>query len=104
MSSATKNKRIYIRLTEKDYDLLRKIVEDNGFQTMSAYVLGCIHEKKVPDIDRKALRELTHQLYKTGTNLNQLTRLANTQGIIVKELDDVLQEVKDTVNRINELI
>ncbi|MBQ6100501.1 MAG: plasmid mobilization relaxosome protein MobC, partial [Methanobrevibacter sp.] len=59
---------------------------------------------KIPDESRKELRDLRNQLLKIGTNLNQLTRLANTQGIIIGDLDQTLKEVTDTVGKINDLI
>ena len=104
MRSLSKNKRIYVRISEKDYKQLQDLIKNSDIPNMSAYVISCIREKKIPDVARKELRELRNQLYKVGTNLNQIARLANTQGIFVKDLDDVLQNVKETVNKINELI
>lgn len=104
MKSLSKNKRIYVRITEKDYKQLQELIKDSDIPSMSAYVISCIREKKIPDTARKELRELRNQLYKVGTNLNQIARLANTEGIFVKDLDQVLKEVNDTVNKINELI
>lgn len=104
MRSNIKNKQINIRLSEKDYSLFKELVKDNDISGMSAYVVSCIREKKIPDTARKELRELRNQLYKVGTNLNQIARLANTEGIFVKDLDQVLKEVNDTVHKINELI
>lgn len=103
MRSDVKTKQVNIRLSEKDYKHFQELAKANN-TTMSGYVLGCIREKKIPDESRKELRELTHQLYKIGTNLNQLTRLANTTGIIVKDLDQTLAELNDAVHSINELI
>ncbi|MBE7072614.1 MAG: MobC family plasmid mobilization relaxosome protein [Ruminococcaceae bacterium] len=104
MKSLSKNKRIYVRITEKDYKQLQELIKDSDIPSMSAYVISCIREKKIPDTARKELRELRNQLYKVGTNLNQIARLANTEGIFVKDLDQVLKEVNDTVHKINELI
>lgn len=103
MKSSTKSKQINIRLSEKDYVHFQDLAKTNN-TTMSGYVVSCIREKKVPDEARKELRELRNQLLKIGTNLNQLTRLANTQGIIIGDLDQTLKNVNETVNKVNELI
>ena len=103
MRSVTKNKQINIRLSDKDYKQFQELTRANK-TTMSGYVTSCIREKKVPDESRKELRELRNQLLKIGTNLNQLARLANTQGIIIGDLDQTLKDVTDTVGKINELI
>lgn len=103
MRSDNKTKRVYIRMSEKDYKQFHDLAAENN-TNMSAYVISCIREKKIPDESRKELRDLRNQLLKIGTNLNQLTRLANSQGIIVGELDQVLNNVNDAVGKINELI
>lgn len=103
MRSVIKTKQINIRLSDKDYKQFQELTKANK-TTMSAYLVSCIREKKIPDESRKELRELRNQLLKIGTNLNQLTRLANTQGIIIGDLDQTLKEVTDIVGKINELI
>lgn len=111
MESESKSKRLYIRLSNKEFNKLQELAKRSGKASMSAYVLECSlknkpanEELKLQGEAKKDVRELTHQLYKIGTNLNQLTRLANTEGIIVKDLDQVLNELTDTVKKINELL
>lgn len=103
MRSVIKTKQINIRLSPKDYNQFQELTKANK-TTMSGYLVSCIREKKIPDESRKELRDLRNQLLKIGTNLNQLTRLANTQGIIIGDLDQTLKEVTDTVGKINDLI
>ena len=103
MRSNIKNKSLHIRISDKDYKQFQELTKASG-TTMSGYVISCIREKKVPDEARKELRDLRNQLLKIGTNLNQLTRLANTQGIIIGDLDQTLKDVTETVGKINELI
>lgn len=103
MRSEIKNKNLHIRISSRDYERFQELVDANNMN-MSEYIIGCIREKKIPDESRKEIRELRNQLLKIGTNLNQLARLANTQGIIVGDLDQVLKDVNDTVKKINELI
>lgn len=111
MESESKTKQLHLRITAKEYSKLQELAKRSGKASMSAYVLECSlknkpsnEELKLQGEARKDVRDLTHQLYKIGTNLNQLTRLANTEGIIVKDLDQVLNELTETVKKINELL
>lgn len=109
-----KRKAINVRfLLNTEYKQLLKQAEKAGYSTknLSKYIKeislkGKIVVKKADLKDVETAKEIIFQLRKTGVNLNQLTKLANTKKddnlttLLIKEL----KEIKEKVSKIEQII
>ena len=59
---------------------------------------------KVSNVDPRELHDVKVELKRIGTNLNQLTRLANSGKINNKELIKLLKDVKESNLRTQEVL
>jgi hypothetical protein len=72
--SRTRQKQIVIRMTETEFARVKKQIAASGLKQQE-YLIRAILNK--PIINTEGMKELIPQLKKLGTNLNQMTRLAN---------------------------
>lgn len=90
-----------VRLSQLEEEQMKIKAEANGLNP-SEYVRELIlHGGKVDTsftIDR---RDLINQISKVGNNINQLTRLANTNELVS---DSILKQVVDLLKEIQKLI
>jgi len=96
-----KIKRINLRVTEKDYEKIRKKAKKTKMN-MSQYVSLSALDRDFVVIED--LKGLIHQLSKVGNNLNQLTMLAHQnrlKEINVRETQAVLKEIWELLNKIS---
>lgn len=91
--SRTNTKQIVIRMTEKNFERIKKKVAASGLKQQD-YLLRAILNKPIVNTD--GLREFSAQLKSIGNNLNQLTRLANMGfPISSSELAEIRKELNN---------
>lgn len=92
--------RIQVRLNDEEYDFFTHNLELTGL-TAESYLRKLICEKtprvkEVTELDR----DIANQLYAIGNNLNQVSRRANSMGVInvklfsesVKNFENIMRE------------
>ncbi len=98
-SSATKNKKVSIRLTPHQQKTLHQKSQQEGYLNQSHWVLACVlanlFKEPVLTVDEiKALHESSRQLAAIGRNLNQIARVLNIEfresNKMTKEAIDLL--------------
>ncbi len=95
-----KNRFIGFRVTEKEYQKIERKAK-KAKMNISQYVsLSALGRDIVVFED---LKELTHQLAKVGTNLNQVTMLAHQGRINVVDLSSVKKVVEEIWQLLNSL-
>lgn len=89
----SKPKQIVIRVSEKEFDRIKKKVEKSKL-TQNEYLLRAALDKKIVVID--GLRDLTIELKRIGNNLNQLTRAVHEGKTNCRtELSEINEEMKE---------
>ena len=84
-----RNYTVTIRMNEAEYDLLQSKVKESG-QTQQAVVLHAIADLKIASAEEveelkklnQMLAEIFSQLRGAATNLNQIARKMNTDGVM----------------------
>lgn len=78
--------RVQVRLSDEEYDFFRRNLELTGL-TAEAYLRQLINGRtpKVKEFT-KLEKDIASQLYAIGNNLNQISRRANSMGIINVDL------------------
>ena len=102
----TRPKQIVIRMTEKEYELVKKKVEQSGMNQQD-YLITALTEKEIKNTE--ALRELFPQLGKMGSNLNQIAKKLNQIGYVdyngelktvLKGCDEIWQLLKQYLQKL----
>ena len=87
-----RNYTVTIRMNKAEYDLLQNKVKESG-QTQQAVVLHAISDLKIASAEEveelkklnQMLAEILSQLRGAATNLNQIARKLNTDGVMLME-------------------
>ena len=93
------------RCTEEEAEQIRKKIEKSGC-TIQEYLLKGALEKEINVIDMGQIRELTVELKREGTNLNQIARNlhegGNTYGLdkTKKELEETWQLLRQCLAKL----
>lgn len=103
MSSGTQTRKrqqlLPIRCTEEEAQELRAAKDAGGFDTMADFIRAkCLRgtrSPRLPAFDRQQFARLLAEVGKVGSNVNQLARVANTNGELpaAHELEAIWQEV-----------
>lgn len=70
----TRSKQLVIRMSEKEYETVKKKVEKSGMRQQD-YLIRCCTGKPVMNTD--GLKELSPELKRIGVNLNQIAKTCN---------------------------
>ena len=103
VSSGSQNRKrqqlLPVRCTEEELRELRAAKEAGGFDTMAEFIRArCLRNRRAPRMpifDRQQLARLLAESGKIGSNVNQLARVANTNGELpsFQALEAIWQEV-----------
>ena len=102
----TRPKQIVIRMSEDEYEKIKKKVEQSGM-SQQEYLIKALTQKEIKNTE--ALRELFPQLGKIGSNLNQIARKLNQIGYIdfngelrqaLKGCDDIWQLLRQYLQKL----
>lgn len=95
MSNRTRDIKLTIRLTEAEKNLFLQKQQLAKSPTMNHFIRKCVLEKEIFVVDFAEFRKINLLLSNIANNLNQLTRLANTN----KNLSNITQaDLKDLRN------
>lgn len=94
-----KNRRIYIRLTPNEIELIRSRMELAGIRNMSAYIRKIAMNGFVIQMDITDVKEVLRLLKINSNNLNQYAKKANETGSIYKEdIEDLRKSQMDILH------
>ena len=97
-----RNYTVTIRMNKAEYDLLQNKVKESG-QTQQAVVIHAIAGLKIASAEEveelkklnQMLAEVLNQLRGAATNLNQIARKLNTDGVMPRE--DILHYLNQNI-------
>jgi len=90
--SLTRNKQFLLKLTDHEYEMIQKKMEQYGTCNMSAYLRKMAIDGLVVNLDLPAFREMLKLMTRTAANVNQIAVHCNTNGWISQK---DLQELRD---------
>lgn len=102
---------IYVKVTDGEHEAIRKQADALG-TTVSAYARRVMLPGKIEmiDFDMSQVAKIYHELYREGTNLNQLMYFVNAQGLpaynekaVFRTLEKVYQNARRVTLFIEEL-
>lgn len=107
----TRSKAIYVKVTDGEHEAIRRRADVLG-ATVSAYARRVMLAGKIEkiDFDMSQVAKIYHELYREGTNLNQLMYFVHAQGLpaynekaIFRTLEKVYQNARKVTLFIEEL-
>lgn len=107
----TRSKTIYVKVTDGEHEAIRRRADVLG-ATVSAYARRVMLTGKIEkiDFDMAQVAKIYHELYREGTNLNQLMYFVNAQGLpaynekaVFRTLEKVYQNARKVTLFIEEL-
>ena len=96
-----KDKKINIRLTEKEKSIIELKAKKLNMTITKFIVSSCLKDKIVIV---KGLDRVDSELRRIGNNINQLTRLANEKIITVIDLKELRMEVNNIWQLLKQLV
>ena len=96
-----KDKKINIRLTEKEKNIIESKAKKCNMTITKFIVSSCLKDKI---IIVNGLDKIDSELRRIGNNINQLTRLANEKIITVVNLKELRMEVNNIWQLLKQLV
>ena len=96
-----KDKKINIRLTEKEKSIIESKAKKLNMTLTKFIVSSCLKDKIVIV---NGLDKVDSELRRIGNNINQLTRLANEKIITVVDLKELRMEVNNIWQLLKQLV
>lgn len=97
MSKKSKSSIINIRVSYDDKNFIVQKAKEYNMST-SAYILQCVHKNRI--INLNGIKDVVHQLYKIGVNINQIASKANSISYISNDEVKKTQELLTIIFRI----
>ena len=80
--STTRNRQFLLKLTDHEYEMIRKKMEQCGIRNMSAYLRKMAIDGLVVNLDLPAMKELLRLMNRTAANVNQIAVRCHVNGDI----------------------
>ena len=100
-----KDQQINIRLTDKEFDMIKSRMKESRFTSMSAYIRKMAIDGMVVKLDIAELKEICSLLRYNGNNINQIAKRLNEGRQVysedIKDIKEMQKMLCDMVNAIN---
>ena len=96
---AKRNKEIHVWVNDKEYEQIQKRMKQLGFTNQSAYMRKMACSGRIVQFDAKELRDVSFEMHKAGTNINQIAKRINSGG---RHYDKEFRQVQEDFSRIEE--
>jgi hypothetical protein len=97
-----RQRQVIVRFTDAEYFRLFRTAQQAGGSLSGFIRRCCFSDKNVVVIDRNAVRDLYAAVNAIGNNLNQLTRMANTNRYVseksIRRVEAWFDEIKRTMD------
>lgn len=99
-----RDRRIELRLSQDEIELVEKHMKAAGINNMSAFIRKIAIDGLVIRVDLSDLQEVTRLMQINANNLNQYTKKANETGSVyledIKDLHEQHEKIWNTLNEI----
>ena len=99
MQNLKRNKNITFRVTEQEYEMIRRRMAQTHITNLRAYLLKQAIDGRVIHIELESVRECSRLLGSIANNVNQLARKANSGGNVYA---DELRNIRERLDKVLE--
>ena len=95
MANRIRNERLEIKLTEEEKALFEEKRKLAKCRNMSHFIRKCVLEKEIYQVDLEPFRDLQGLLSNATSNINQIAKRVNSNGIIYKDdINDIKNQIE----------
>jgi hypothetical protein len=103
--SLTRTKQFLLKLTDHEYEMIQKKMEQCGIRNMSAYLRKMAIDGLVVNLDMPAFRDMLRLANRTAANVNQIAVRCNTTGGISREdLTELRDGYREQAEQIKKMV
>ena len=101
----TRNTALTFRVSEKEYELIKKRMAQSGIKNLRAYLLKMALDGRIIHVELDSVREMVRLLSNATNNINQIAkRVNNTNNIYAADLDDLRQRYDELWGQAKEIL
>jgi len=95
MANRTRNNGIYLMLSDEELELLNKKYKASKCKSLRQFIIKCILEKDIFILDMDVFREMSTNISRTSSNINQIAKIVNSTSLIYKnDIDDLKKSLE----------
>lgn len=95
MANRTRNNGIYLMLSDEELELLNKKYKASKCKSLTAFIIKCILEKDIFILDMDVFREMSTNISRTSSSINQIAKRVNSTSLIYKnDVDDLKKSLE----------
>ena len=95
MANRTRNNGIYLMLSDEELELLNKKYKASKCKSLRQFIIKCILEKDIFILDMDVFREMSTNISRTSSSINQIAKRVNSTSLIYKnDVDDLKKSVE----------
>ncbi len=99
------SKRLYARVTEKEWEKIRKRMSETGYTNISAFIRKMLLNGYLIHVDMSDVREVLRLLRIESNNINQYAKKANQTGsIYAEDVRDIKEKHEEILSRMGEIV
>lgn len=89
-----RDRNIHIMVTDYEYKLIKQRQEESGCRSLREYIMKAATEGYLIKVDYSDIKDLTYEINKIGTNINQIAHRVNSEQAVYKpQMDEIQEEV-----------
>ena len=85
MANRTRNNGIYLMLSDDELEILNKKYKLSGCKTLRQFIMKCILEKDIFVLDMKVFKDMSTNIGRITSSINQIAKRVNSTSIIYKD-------------------
>ena len=95
MANRTRKNGIYLMLSDDELEILNKKYKLSGCKTLRQFIMKCILEKDIFVLDMKVFKDMSTNIGRITSSINQIAKRVNQTGIIYKDdIQDMKKEIE----------
>ena len=85
MANRTRKNGIYLMLSDDELEILNKKYKLSGCKTLRQFMMKCILEKDIFVLDMKVFKDMSTNIGRITSSINQIAKRVNSTSIIYKD-------------------
>lgn len=95
MANRTRNNGIYLMLSDEELELLNKKYKASKCKSLRQFIIKCILERDIFILDMDVFREMSTNISRTSSSINQIAKRVNSTSLIYKnDVDDLKKSLE----------
>ena len=95
MANRTRNNGIYLMLSDEELELLNKKYKASKCKSLRQFIIKCVLEKDIFILDMDVFREMSTNISRTSSSINQIAKRVNSTSFIYKnDVDDLKKSLE----------